>query len=219
MKKQLPDRKPTRYKDFDYSSVGYYFVTICADGMKSYFGKIRNGEMKLNSIGKIVEKCWYQISEHFKNVELDYFQIMPNHLHGIIIINPVGDGSPVPNKLPNENETTQLEIDGSSVPRGSQTARDGKPIIENSNSRVNLGDGKPIPYKKISLSNIVGYFKYQATKEINIMNNTSGRKLFKRSFYDRIIRNEKELYNIRKYISDNPLKWEFEKNLPENLDI
>ncbi len=183
MKKELPDRKPTRYKDFYYSSEGYYFVTICADGMKSYFGKIRNGEMKLNSIGKIVEKCWYQIPEHFKNVELDYFQIMPNHLHGIIIINGLGNANLA---FPNNNVK----------------------ISNNGNAEFAF----PTDRTKMTLSKIIQQFKRQITIETK-------QKLFQRSFYDRIIRNEKELYNIRKYISDNPLKWEFEKDRPENLNI
>ncbi len=193
MKNELPNRKPTLHKNFDYSTDRYYFVTICMDDMKNFLGKIRNGKIILSSIGNIVEKCWHEIPGHFKNIELDYFQIMPNHLHGILIINSVGDGSPVPGKLPKTicpgvNETT--------------------------------GDGKPIPYNgKISLSNVVGHFKYQATKEINKQNNKPGRKIFQRSFYDRIIRNERELYNIQKYISENPLRWELEKEMAENLDM
>jgi len=137
MKKDLPNRKPTRHKDFDYGSEGYYFVTICSEEKKDLFGKIKNGEMILNSIGKIIDKCWRVIPDHFTNIELDHYQIMPNHLHGIIIINSVGEGFPFPNINPNNNSGNGL-----SVPNYA-------------------GDGRPVPYnKKISLSDVVGYFKY-----------------------------------------------------------
>ncbi|MEW6194168.1 MAG: transposase [Bacteroidota bacterium] len=182
MEKDLPSRKPTRHKDFDYCTEGYYFVTICTEEMRSYFGKISKGEMKLNSMGKIVEKCWHAIPEHFKNIELDYFQIMLNHIHGIIIVNGVGNAN--------------LAF----------------PKMNNGNAKF----ASPTDRTKMTLSKVIQQFKRQVTIETRSIINT---KIFQRSFYDRIIRNEKELYNIRKYIVDNPLKWELEKGLPENLEL
>ena len=81
-------RKSIRLKDYDYSQPGEYFVTICTHSHKCVMGKITYGEMQLNSVGKIAEKCWREIQKHFTNVELDAFIVMPNHLHGIIVINP-----------------------------------------------------------------------------------------------------------------------------------
>jgi REP element-mobilizing transposase RayT len=190
IKRELPNRKPMRYSGFDYSSAGYYFITVCADEMKKYFGIIRDGKMILNSFGRIVEQCWNHIPGHFENVEVDCFQIMPDHLHGIIIINSVGNGSPVPHSL-----------------------------TVNDTEKLNKGDGKPVPYKRITLSDVVGYFKYQATKEINKLHKTPGKKIFQRSFYDRIIRNQNELLNIRNYIIGNPMRCELETNIPQNWDI
>ena len=75
-------RKP----DWDYSSPGLYFVTICTHEMRMDFGRVVNSEMKLSSIGKSAEDQWKAIPSHFKNVTLDEFVVMPNHLHGIIKI-------------------------------------------------------------------------------------------------------------------------------------
>ncbi len=83
-------RKPNRLNHFDYTTPGYYFVTICAQDRVCCFGEVIDGEMVLNKFGKIVEKYWVEIPEHYPNVKLDVYQIMPNHLHGIIIITPVG---------------------------------------------------------------------------------------------------------------------------------
>lgn len=87
-----PDRyrKNIRLKDFDYSTAGYYFVTIVSHDRKNIFGNIIDGEMDLNHIGLIVEKAWQEIPIHFPYIEVGDQVIMPNHFHGIVIINQVG---------------------------------------------------------------------------------------------------------------------------------
>ncbi|MFH0979401.1 MAG: transposase [Candidatus Roizmanbacteria bacterium] len=79
-------RKPNRLKNFNYSSNGYYFVTICAKNRECLFGEIIDGKMVLNEHGKIIEKYWEEIPNHYQNILLDEFIIMPNHIHGIVVI-------------------------------------------------------------------------------------------------------------------------------------
>lgn len=172
MKSKLPERKQLRYKDFDYSNPGYYFITICSDDKEEIFGRIEKGKMILSEYGRIVNKCWNLIPEHFANVELDQFQIMPDHLHGIIIINP--------------HSNTDV---GDAYNASRRNNRDAK-------------FASPTDRTKMLLSIIIQQFKRQVTIETRSFYN---KKIFQRSFYDRIIRNEKELYNIRKYIIENPL--------------
>jgi REP element-mobilizing transposase RayT len=167
------ERKRTRLREFDYSSPNYYFITISTNDKKSLFGSVNNGTMHLNENGKIVEQSWMTILNHFLNVEIDKFIIMPNHFHGILIMNGV------------------------------------------------VGLRSPQPYiktKKFSLSQIIAYFKYESTKRINECNKAIGNNIWQRSFYDRIIRNEKELYNIRNYIHFNALKWNSDFG-DENLEL
>ena len=84
-------RKSIRLQGYDYSTPDAYFVTICTYRRERVFGKIRNGEMQLSSIGEIAERCWKEIPDHFPHIELNEFVVMPNHLHGIIILHdPVG---------------------------------------------------------------------------------------------------------------------------------
>lgn len=75
-----------RLKGYDYSSPGEYFVTICTGGMIEYFGNVVNGEMNRNDVGEIANRLWLDIPNHHKNTMLDEFTIMPNHVHGIIIL-------------------------------------------------------------------------------------------------------------------------------------
>jgi putative transposase len=79
--------KHFRYQGFDYSADGYYFVTICTDNRRLFFGKIIDGKSELSAVGEIAKKCWLDIPSHFPFVELDEFVVMPNHVHGIIYIN------------------------------------------------------------------------------------------------------------------------------------
>ncbi len=97
-------RKANRLKDYHYSQAGCYFVTICTKDKVNHFGSIRNDKMILNNIGKIAYNNWQNIKNHFDNVELDVFVIMPNHIHGIVNIiepdyriNPIEDAHMRPN--------------------------------------------------------------------------------------------------------------------------
>ncbi|MDP2038204.1 MAG: transposase [Ignavibacteria bacterium] len=81
----------TRLKEWDYSSPWWYYVTINTKDHVEYFGKVENGKMFLNELGKIVEEEWLKTEAIRANVELDYFVIMPNHFHGIIILNETKD--------------------------------------------------------------------------------------------------------------------------------
>lgn len=87
--------KQIRLQKYDYSQPGYYFITVCAKDKVEYFGKVENGKMIPNEIGKIVERIWNLIPESYPCVALDNFIVMPNHLHGIIIIQPHNDGTPL----------------------------------------------------------------------------------------------------------------------------
>lgn len=166
----MKQRKRNRLKYYDYSQAGWYFVTVCTQNHNHHFGEVKNEKMIFNEIGKIVKKYWNNIPSHFPNIILDEFIIMPNHIHGIIIIDP-------------ENNVR----------------------VENFR-----------PQHKTDLSNVIKGFKIGVTKWCNTNNFTNFK--WQRSFHDRIIRNEKELFNIRNYIKQNPLKWGIEKGY-ENLDF
>jgi len=85
----LPQRKSIRLKNYDYSSSGYYFLTLCTYKHQCFFGEIKNQKMYLNQFGKIVQNVWKSLPDHHP-IKLDQFQIMPNHLHFIIQIRRTG---------------------------------------------------------------------------------------------------------------------------------
>ena len=87
-------RRSIRLKGYDYSQTGAYFVTICIQDRLQVFGQIKNGKMVMNNVGEMAERWWSKVPEKFPEIVLDGYIIMPNHMHGIIIINqpsvPVG---------------------------------------------------------------------------------------------------------------------------------
>jgi putative transposase len=85
-------RRSMRLKEHDYAQPGAYFVTIVTFRRECLFGEIVDGEMQLNDFGKIADECWRLIPEHFPNVELGGHVVMPNHMHGIIVVNDEKSG-------------------------------------------------------------------------------------------------------------------------------
>ncbi|GIV83933.1 MAG: hypothetical protein KatS3mg052_0940 [Candidatus Roseilinea sp.] len=85
-----PNRRSIRLKGYDYSQAGAYFITICTKDRACLFGEVVNGEMRLNALGQIVHGVWNNLPNHYAGVEMDAFVVMPNHVHGIVVI--VGAG-------------------------------------------------------------------------------------------------------------------------------
>ena len=138
--------------------------------------------MGLNEIGQIDQQCWDSIPQHFPNVEIDQFGIMPNHLHGVImIVEPI---------LPSD--------------------------------RVEAQHAAPLPLtinvKPGSLGAIVRSFKSASTKRINEILHTPGASIWQPNYYEHVIRNEKELDQIREYILYNPLRWALDNENPANKE-
>jgi REP element-mobilizing transposase RayT len=197
-------RRSIRLKECDYSQPGEYFITICTYNHECTLGEIINGEMWLNEIGKIVEEEWLRTAIIRPDIQLDLYVIMPNHIHGIIVLNE-GRG------------TLQSDIP--------VRANCHSPQEKIQNNPFNNGAYIDTPLRNMfrSPSNTVGAivrgFKSATTKHINEIRGAPGIRFWQRNYYDRIIRNDNELDNIRDYIQNNVLKWAFEKDDPDNIPL
>ena len=98
-------RKLNRLKEYDYSKTGYYFITLCTKGGIECFGEVENEKMILNQFGKVVENCWNSIPNYYEDVEIDEFIVMPNHVHGILIIQENDDKRTEQCSVPTNTET------------------------------------------------------------------------------------------------------------------
>ncbi|MEA2097954.1 MAG: transposase [Patescibacteria group bacterium] len=192
---KIHNRRSIRLKNYDYASDGAYFMTICVQNKEHRFGDVIDGKMILNSAGEMIRKWLFELKNKFENVELDEYIIMPNHIHLIIfIMNIVG---------------VDLCVNPDLCANPEYAKKQNSFRIQDRHT----GDG---------ISQIVQWFKTMTTNEYirNVKQNNwkpFDKKIWQRNYYDRIIRNEKELDKIRKYIFENPLKWELDKSNPENL--
>ncbi len=102
MNNNLPNRKSIRLPNWDYRRNAAYFITICTKNRKHYFGNIKNSKMIYTPIGAIADVLWYEIKNRNKNILLGEYVIMPNHIHGILILqnDPVGTGHAPSEKQP-----------------------------------------------------------------------------------------------------------------------
>ena len=202
---QKHHRRSIRLKGYDYSQEGAYFVTIVTWQRECLLGQIVDKEMNLSRYGEIVQKWWEEIPVHFANVETGAFVIMPNHVHGIIYIL-------------DERRGTASYPKGVSVPKEIGEIKISK---DNDLSGENLGGETP-PLQKFNgtptLGQIMAYFKYQSTKEMNKVG-TAGAvtKFWQRNYYEHIIRNEQDLQNKTDYIESNPHLWDEDDENPANM--
>ena len=105
-------RRSIRMKGFDYSEAGAYFVTICTQNRECLFGDVVDGKMQLNDAGHMVKRWWNELDQKFPNVVMDEFIVMPNHVHGIIVITDNKATVPVGaiHELPLQNNWKQRRI-------------------------------------------------------------------------------------------------------------
>ncbi len=150
-------------------------MTVCTQDRACLFGDILDGQMRLNEFGGIVAWTWQDLPNHVPNVALDAFVLMPNHVHGIVVItDTVGAGSePAPT------------------------------------------EPAPTNTKRYALPEIVRQFKTFSARRINKCRGTPGAAVWQRNYYERILRSEESLNQVRQYILDNPHRWAYDRENPE----
>ncbi len=207
---QIHHRRSIRLKNYDYSQSGAYFITICAHNKQYLFGDIVNSEMQLNERGKCVLRTWEDLPNHNINMKLGTFQIMPNHIHGIIILNNVGAGSKPAQNHTNarQNKRAGYESITKNTDIGANNQAGYESIPNNTDIGANNRAGlEPAPTNQ-KLSEIVRQLKTFSAKHINKIRGSAGTPVWQRNYYEHIIRNEQSYIKISEYIMYNPMNWE-----------
>ena len=226
-----------RLKNWDYSTNAAYFITICTQNREHFFGKIINGEMHLNELGENATRFWLDIPIHFPFIELGNFVVMPNHMHGLLIINKtpnntngcgimenvVGNGFDCANDaVGRDGRDVTVGRDGGNVdtPKlGVSTAYPStrSPSHVSSNNNISTkhietekpkNGGKNEQWKPGTIGVIINQYKRIVT-----INNRKINPKFKwqSNYHDHIIRNSFSFENIQNYIEKNPIKWNEDK--------
>ena len=181
---QKHHRRSIRLNGFDYSQPGAYFVTIVTWHRECLFGEVIDCKLTLSKIGLVAKQQWEKLPNRFPNIELGAFTIMPNHMHGIILIT-VGRGTA-------EN---LAGLDDESARRAPTHEEFQKPV-------------------KGSIPTIVRSYKSAVSYRINLMRKTDGIPIWQRNYYEHVIRNDKDLQNKTDYIKANPLLWDEDNENP-----
>jgi REP element-mobilizing transposase RayT len=185
-------RRSIRLKDYDYSQAGLYFITICCQDKICRFGKIKNGEMILNDWGKLHIDEWLKTPNMRPNIQLGEFIVMPNHMHGIIVItdNDEGGGRGVLH-TPHNN-----------------TPHNNTPHDNNNHTPCDNNGGvcnTPLRSPSNTIGAVIRGYKSAVTKQIHELGFFDA--IWQRNYYEHIIRNEQSYQNIADYIIHNPEKW------------
>jgi len=188
------ESKQYRLPGYNYARAGLYFVTICTKDHEMFFGEVVGGQMVLSEIGEIANECWLAIPKHFPHVKLYEHIIMPNHVHGILQI---------------DWESCRDFRDMEHLGVGTQNFV----FLQNQNPDTMDVQNKFGPQSK-NLSSIIRGFKIGVKEWVTINNDNF---IWQPRFRDTIIRDEKSLYNFRKYIRNNPRNWELDHNNPDFL--
>jgi putative transposase len=187
-------RKSIRLSGYDYSLPGAYFITIMTFHRECIFGDVNNQRMIINQYGQIVDRTWHELTNHYPNINLDAYIIMPNHFHGIVLI---------------EDDTTIKNASPASDMQGISTINEQRKTLENPDTFRENGNRIVDEMRTNShdLSEIIRAFKSFSAKKINILRGSQGFPVWQRSFYDRVIRDENEYQKIYDYIQTNPQNW------------
>ena len=159
-------RRSIRLAGYDYTQAGAYFVTICTHRREPLLASISATEYTLTQVGQFVARCWLALPRHFPHAMLDAWVLMPDHMHGILILRDVNHESVVP-----------------------------------------APSGRPNGTRPNSLNAIIQNFKSISTRKVNQLRHAAGTPLWHRDYYERIVRDDRGLDAIRRYIENNPARW------------
>ncbi len=206
---EVHHRHSLRLQGYDYSAPGAYFITICSEGRECLFGSVVGHEMELNAAGHMVRLVWEALPDRFPEVRLDQSVIMPNHVHGIVLL----EGA--------SRRGTEI---GATTWAGAKPGHAahivGAPLVGALSAHQRAAAPKRVAP---TIGSIVGAFKSTATHEYTLGVKNQGwppfpGRLWQRNYYEHIIRNEAALKRIREYIATNAARWETDRENPQRKD-
>ncbi|MFZ3071294.1 MAG: hypothetical protein WA110_09275 [Anaerolineaceae bacterium] len=203
------NRHSVRLSGYDYSQPGGYCLTMLTFKRACIFGKVTDGVMVQNEIGKIVENTWWEIPDHFPTVELGAFMVMPNHLHGILVISnlegKVKKGTTSVGGMTvgatNVGATHESPLHGDFSPNAEITQRK---TIEGRPAKTML---RPHGPAEMSIGGIIGLFKAAVSKKVHAQYQSNKIQIWQRNYYDHVFRDETDHERIFEYIYFNPSRW------------
>ncbi len=196
---QVYYRRSIRLPGYDYTQPRAYFITIVTQNRDCLFGQVVDDQMQLSCLGQVASREWERLARRFARVTLGAFVIMPNHVHGIIVLNDTLRRGAAGQTSDLRHSTPGHTVGNDPHRSGCAPARD-----DTAWGRVAPG----------SIPAIVRAFKSAVTLRINLTRGTPGADIWQRNYYEHILRDDAELNRARQYIADNPLQWALDQENP-----
>jgi putative transposase len=184
---------------WDYTSDGAYFITVCTHNHQHFFGTCNDGKMKMNSIGALVQGFWFEIPKHASHVYLGEFIVMPNHIHGMLIL----DKSKAA-----DNNSDNTSLTAPPMPIESSIVAQTIPPMPTSDKTP--AEARHRNQGKNSVSSIVGGFKSVCTKNIHL-DFPQQKFEWQELFWENIVKSQQSFDKITNYIVNNPANWQKDK--------
>ena len=188
--RDIHHRRSIRLQGYDYAGEGAYFVTICCKNRECLFGEVIDGAMELNEAGNMVATVWKDLPARFDNMEFNEFVVMPNHIHGIIVLVCGGTSAARPSRH------LAAQGDHKDRPYGTLPHTLGR-IVQ--------------AFKSITTHQYIKGVRCSAWRPFP-------GKLWQRNYWEHIIRDESEWATIREYIGNNPARWAEDQLNPALVD-
>ena len=199
---KIHHRRSIRLAGYDYTLPGAYFVTIDTWNREHLLGMVVAGEMRLNRLGCIVQQVWNDLPNHYPNVQLDAFCVMPDHIHGIILLTDMRRGGSI-----RQTPGPDMAMAGKPSPSAETLTR---PCL--TSGAASPAPHPPTPVRAAGephgLPEVVRGFKTFSARRINQVRGSLGVPVWQRNYYEHILRGEEEWQGIRTYIRNNPVEWQ-----------
>ncbi len=194
-----------RLQTWDYGNNGAYFITICTNDREHYFGEISDNTMQLNEMGTMAGQFWEEIPVHFPYIELGEFVVMPNHTHGILIIDKNGTGGSGSESVAEyERESVETRLIASLRISPIQIQMAEPPATKKTGGFA----GNKNPMLNDNISRVIRWYKGRCSFEIK---KSYPGFAWQPRFHDHIIRDAMEFERIQNYIANNPKNWKEDK--------
>lgn len=185
-------RRSIRLKGYDYTAAGVYFVTLVVQDRAPVLGEVVDGAVRLSAWGCVVREGWEALPGRFARLRLDAYVIMPDHLHGLLVL--VGD-APAPHHRS----------------KGEASARAGLDMTASGPADASPLRARPRGTTPGSVGVILQNYKSVTARRVNALRGTPGARLWLRNYWERIVRDDRALAAVRAYIRDNPRRWSLDR--------
>jgi REP element-mobilizing transposase RayT len=206
-------RRTVRLREYDYSSPGAYFVTVCTEARRCTLGAVVGEQVRPSAAGEIVAQCWAALPDRFPDIQIDMSVIMPNHFHATILLVGARFIAPTLSRAEGVDPRDSTQPRDTAASRPTQPRSPScRPGAAGEQRAAEEGAMNRAPTRTVGLGEVVRAFKGVSTRRIRVEADPGF--AWQRNYYEHVLRDEERLAAARRYIAENPGKWGLDPERP-----